>query len=53
MFCLLYRETRQLEKLRSGAEQFGESPESAEKLPEEGDGVAFFRNAVDYIADNF
>ena len=36
MFCLLYRETRQLEKLRSGAEQFGESPESAEKLPEEG-----------------
>ena len=36
MFCLLYRETRQLEKLRAGAEQFGESPESAEKLPEEG-----------------
>ena len=24
-----------------------------EKLPEEGDGVVFFRNAVDYIADNF
>ena len=36
MFCLLYRETRQLEKLRAGAEQFGESPESAEKLSEEG-----------------
>ena len=36
MFCLLYRETRQLEKLRAGAEQFGETPESAEKLPEEG-----------------
>ena len=36
MFCLLYRETRQLEKLRVGAEQFGESPETAQKLPEEG-----------------
>ena len=36
MFYLLYRETRQLEKLRAGAEQFGESPESAEKLSEEG-----------------
>ena len=36
MFYLLYRETRQLEKLRIGAEKFGESPESAEKLPEEG-----------------
>ena len=36
MFYLLYRETRQLERLRIGAEQFGESPESAEKLPEEG-----------------
>ena len=23
------------------------------KLPEEGDGVKFFRNAIDYIADNF
>ena len=36
MFCLLYRETRQLERMRKGAEQFGESPETAEKLPEEG-----------------
>ena len=36
MFYLLYRETRQLEKLRIGAEQFGDSPETAEKLSEEG-----------------
>jgi signal transduction histidine kinase len=36
MFCLLYRETRQLERLRQGVERFGDSPESAEQLPEEG-----------------
>ena len=36
MFWLLYRETRQLERLRRGVEQFGHSPETAEKLPEEG-----------------
>lgn len=36
MFCLLYRETRQLERLRLGVERFGDSPESADQLPEEG-----------------
>ena len=36
MFCLMYRETRQLEKLRRGVEQFGNSPETSTPLPEEG-----------------
>lgn len=36
MFCLLYRETRQLEKLRREVEHFGDSPEAADALSEEG-----------------
>ena len=36
MFCLLYRETRQLERLRQGVERFGDSPETAEQIQEEG-----------------
>jgi len=36
MFCLLFRETRQLEKLRHNVEHFGNSPENMEKLSEDG-----------------
>lgn len=36
MLYLLFRETRQLEKLRCDVEKFGNSPENAEKLSEEG-----------------
>ncbi|MBR3881423.1 MAG: HAMP domain-containing histidine kinase, partial [Mailhella sp.] len=36
MFCLLFRETRQLEKLRRDVEHFGNSPENMDKLSEEG-----------------